>query len=87
MSGAGAEVTPDRNPNDFNLSRERLEQLVAQAREGDEADKKLTIRQALKQYKAPMAWAMFLSTSLIMEGFDLVTVRKHCKRPLWRYID
>ena len=61
--GLGAHSTPD----DF-------QHLLAQARDGHEADSRLTLRQAVRQYKAPVAWAMFLSTSLIMEGYDLVMV-------------
>jgi SP family general alpha glucoside:H+ symporter-like MFS transporter len=30
----------------------------------------------LRKYKKAAFWAMFLSTSLIMEGYDLVIVRK-----------
>lgn len=44
------------------------------AQEADAADKELTIRQALKKYKKAVFWAMVLSTSLIMEGYDLVIV-------------
>ena len=53
-----------------------IEDLVNQARASDEADRRLTVREALKHYKLPVFWAMVLSTSLIMEGFDLTTVRR-----------
>jgi SP family general alpha glucoside:H+ symporter-like MFS transporter len=39
------------------------------------ADSQLTIRQALRKYKKAVFWSLFLSTSLIMEGFDLAIVR------------
>lgn len=58
-----------------DLTQHELVELVHQAEQSDAADRQLTIRQALKQYKAATFWAMILSTSLIMEGFDLVTVR------------
>jgi len=48
--------------------------LIAQAQEADNLDKQLTIKEALKKYKKAVFWAMILSTSLIMEGYDLVTV-------------
>ena len=48
--------------------------LVRRAQASTEADSKLTIRQALKKYKVAVFWSMFLSTSLIMEGYDLVIV-------------
>jgi len=59
----------------FDLNDPATIELVHRAELGDEADRKLTIRQALKIYKKAVFWAMFLSTSLIMEGYDLVIVR------------
>ena len=59
----GAKVAP---PYDLN-SPETLA-LVAKAQESDAIDHALTIRQALHKYKKAVFWAMFLSTSLIMEG-------------------
>lgn len=51
-----------------------LAELVHQAQESEEADNRLTIMQAVVKYKKAVWWAMFLSTSLIMEGYDLVLV-------------
>lgn len=48
--------------------------LIRHAQESDAADRLLTVRQALKKYKKAVFWAMFLSTSLIMEGYDVVVV-------------
>lgn len=48
--------------------------LIQLAREADAADHNLTIRQALIKYKKAVFWAMFLSLTLWMEGFDLVLV-------------
>ncbi|KAK5162352.1 hypothetical protein LTS14_000699 [Recurvomyces mirabilis] len=69
----------DNAPNKHDTNKNSVEEvdfehLISQARDGDEADRELTLRQALRQYKAPVAWAMFLSLSLVMEGFDLVTI-------------
>ncbi|KAK5698337.1 hypothetical protein LTR17_023744 [Elasticomyces elasticus] len=63
----------ERGLGGIKLSHTELEQLALHAQESDAADRKLTIREALKQYKVAVFWAMLLSTSLIMEGFDLVT--------------
>lgn len=49
-------------------------ELIRQAQQSDTADRQLTVLQALKKYKKGTFWAMFLSTALIMEGFDLVIV-------------
>lgn len=60
----------------FELGNPDVVELIHQAEQSDAADRQLTIRQALKKYKKAVFWAMFLSTSLIMEGYDLVIVRK-----------
>ncbi|RMJ21349.1 MFS alpha-glucoside transporter [Aspergillus sp. HF37] len=51
-----------------------LADLIHQAQESEDADRRLTIMQALVRYKKAVWWAMFLSTSLIMEGYDLVLI-------------
>jgi SP family general alpha glucoside:H+ symporter-like MFS transporter len=48
--------------------------LIHHAQASDEADRQLTFRQALTKYKKAVFWAMILSTSLIMEGYDVVMV-------------
>lgn len=58
----------------LNMQNDEFQDLVRHAEESDAADKQLTVREALKRYKTATFWAMILSTSLIMEGFDLVTV-------------
>lgn len=57
------------NPGDHDVL-----ELIRHAQESDAADRLLTVRQALSKYKKAVFWAMFLSTSLIMEGYDLVIV-------------
>jgi hypothetical protein len=59
----------------FDLNDPTIIELIHQAQESDAADRQLTIKQALKKYKKAALWAMLLSTSLIMEGYDLVIVR------------
>lgn len=59
----------------FDLNDDRTIELINGAQESDAADRKLTVRQAFKKYKKAVFWALFLSTSLIMEGYDLVIVR------------
>ena len=58
----------------LDLSKPEIIELIHHAQESDAADRLLTVRQALKKYKSAVFWAMFLSTSLIMEGYDLVIV-------------
>lgn len=56
----------------FDFGSDRTHDLIRQAQEADAADKQLTIKQALKKYPKAVFWSMILSTSLIMEGYDLV---------------
>lgn len=58
----------------LDLSNPEVIELIHHAQESDAADRLLTVREALKKYKSAVFWAMFLSTSLIMEGYDLVIV-------------
>lgn len=58
----------------LDLDSGRTHDLIRQAQEADAADRQLTIKDAVKKYKKACFWAMILSTSLIMEGYDLVIV-------------
>lgn len=79
-------VPTDRELYNIELNNPDVIELTRQAEESDAADRLLTVRQALIKYKKAVFWAMFLSTSLIMEGYDLVIVsifscspkRVHC---------
>lgn len=64
----------DRELKNFSLDVPESVELILHAQESDAADRKLTIRQALAKYPKAVFWAMFLSTSLIMEGYDVVIV-------------
>ncbi|RFU32139.1 hypothetical protein B7463_g4218, partial [Scytalidium lignicola] len=67
-------VPTEQELENFDLSNPVIVELIHYAQEGDEADRQLTVRQALKKYKKAVFWPMFLSTSLIMEGYDLVII-------------
>ena len=60
--------------------------LVSQAQASAEADFRLTVFQALKKHKKAVFWAMILSTSLVMEGYDLVIVRFFHVVPLHMHV-
>jgi SP family general alpha glucoside:H+ symporter-like MFS transporter len=68
-------VPNERELTGFDLNDPVTVELIHHAQESDKADRLLTVREALKKYKKAVFWAMFLSTSLIMEGYDLVIVR------------
>lgn len=75
-------VPTDRELKCFDLNDTAIVELIHHAQESDEADRLLTVRQALKKYKKAVFWAMLLSTSLVMEGYDLVIVRSLPKSQL-----
>jgi SP family general alpha glucoside:H+ symporter-like MFS transporter len=61
--------------DNFDMHDPATIELLQRAQEADLADANLTIGQALRKYPKAVGWAMALSTALIMEGYDLVTVR------------
>ena len=66
-------------PTDWELkaidpSSSDTQDLIREAEANDAADRALTVTEALKKYRKAVFWAMFLSTSLIMEGYDVVIV-------------
>jgi SP family general alpha glucoside:H+ symporter-like MFS transporter len=67
-------VPTERELKEVNLADPDTQNLIRQAEESDAADRSLKIMEALKKYKKAVFWAMFLSTSLIMEGYDVVIV-------------
>ena len=66
------DASMNRNAADTNNSEFRA--LVTQAQTSADLDSKLTVMEALKKHKKAVFWAMILSTSLVMEGYDLVIV-------------
>lgn len=69
-------IVPTAQKHDnLDITKHETAELIRRAQESDAADKLLTIRQALAKYPKAVFWAMFLSTSLVMEGYDLVIVR------------
>lgn len=58
----------------FESNNPEAVELLRRAQESDAADRQLTVLQALKKYKKAVFWAVLLSTSIVMEGYDLVMV-------------
>jgi MFS transporter, SP family, general alpha glucoside:H+ symporter len=67
-------VPTEQELKGFDLNDPTIIELIHRAQEGDAADRLLTIREALAKYRKAVFWALLLSTSLIMEGYDLVIV-------------
>jgi SP family general alpha glucoside:H+ symporter-like MFS transporter len=49
--------------------------VVQAAAQADQAEHKMTIREALRIHKKAVFWSVVLSAALIMEGYDVVVVR------------
>ena len=64
-----------RERSALDVNDPHVVELIHRAQESDEEDRKLTVRQALGKYKKAVFWAMILSLSLVMEGYDLSLVR------------
>jgi hypothetical protein len=64
----------DADLGNFDPNDPAIIALVGKAKAAQDADHSLTVWQAVKKYKTAAAWAMFLSTALVMEGFDLTIV-------------
>lgn len=67
-------VPTEHGLRDLNLSDPEVQALIEQAEKGNEQDRQLSLLDAVKKYKKACFWAMALSTSLIMEGYDVVIV-------------
>lgn len=67
-------VPTERELKIIDASSYEMQDLIREAESADAADQALGIMEALKKYKKAVFWAMFLSTSLIMEGYDVVIV-------------
>lgn len=67
-------VQTEQGLNTFDLSSPEVQELIRQAEASNAADQSLKVLEALKKYKKAVFWAMILSTSLIMEGYDIVIV-------------
>lgn len=67
-------IPTDRELKAIDPSSSDTQDLIREAEANDAADRALTVTEALKKYRKAVFWAMFLSTSLIMEGYDVVIV-------------
>ncbi|KAH7346991.1 general substrate transporter [Pyrenochaeta sp. MPI-SDFR-AT-0127] len=69
-----AVVPSGKDLKQIDLTSSVVKDLIHNAEASDAADRALTVFEAVKKYKKAVFWAMFLSTSLIMEGYDVVII-------------
>lgn len=55
--------------------------VVQSARQGMESEKALSLRESLRRYPRAVAWSVLLSTSLVMEGFDIILINNFYALP------
>lgn len=70
-NGETTEVEPDRTVIE-KLRRELGDEIIGEAKEAHFLEHNMSIRDALKLYPSAVLWSMLLSTSIIMEGYDVV---------------
>lgn len=78
-------AVPPESRKGLKLNNPGAAELMQRAQESDAADRQLTVFQALKKYKKAVFWAMLLSTSIIMEGYDLVMVSTNFQILPWSH--
>ncbi|CAK7243294.1 MAG: hypothetical protein STHCBS139747_004812 [Sporothrix thermara] len=72
---ASDKIVPTREELDaFDLDDPQTVELIQYARDSHDADAQLTLLGAVKKYRKACLWAAVLSTSLVMEGYDLVII-------------
>ncbi|THV90066.1 sugar transporter [Aureobasidium pullulans] len=64
-----------------DMDTSEFRDLITQAQASADADSKLSVMGALKKHKKAVFWAMILSTSLVMEGYDLVIINSFYGQP------
>lgn len=55
-------------------SNAKFVQLSSEAKTATEAEHAMTVRQAIRLYPKAIAWSVFFSTAIAMEGYDLVLI-------------
>ncbi|WWC59866.1 uncharacterized protein I303_102428 [Kwoniella dejecticola CBS 10117] len=75
-------VTTEQNVLD-NIKQEiaNYDEVVDSARAAVDAEKSLTLREALRRYPKAAGWSILLSTAIIMEGFDVVLINNFYALP------
>ena len=58
----------------MSLNNPDLSNIAHEAQRGTDAEHELGLRKSLKLYPKAMAWSIFLSTCVIMEGFDITLI-------------
>lgn len=58
----------------MSMNNPDLSNIAHEAQRGTDAEHELGLRKSLKLYPKAMAWSVFLSTCVVMEGFDITLI-------------
>lgn len=64
-------VHKHQSPADPAASPQHPEDLAAEAKQAADAEQQMTLREAIRTYPKAIGWSVLLSSTLIMEGYDL----------------
>lgn len=54
-------------------------QVIEDARMATEKERKMTLRQGIKLYPKAIAWSVLISTTIVMEGYDVALINNFCE--------
>ncbi|RSL79551.1 hypothetical protein CEP51_007270 [Fusarium floridanum] len=72
-------VSQDDHPHDYHDTKD-----LAIARQAAEEEHRLTFVEAIRRYPLAVMWSVLLSTSIIMEGYDIVLISSFFAQPSFR---
>lgn len=73
----GITATTATLPDVDKLTPEEINrQLIADARAASEKEQHMTLMQGIKLYPKAVGWSFFISTCIIMEGYDVCLLNK-----------
>ncbi|RSL58606.1 hypothetical protein CEP54_007666 [Fusarium duplospermum] len=72
-------VSQDDHPHDYHGTKD-----LAIAKQAAEEEHRLTFVEAIRRYPLAVMWSVLLSTSIIMEGYDIVLISSFFAQPSFR---
>ncbi|RSL97534.1 hypothetical protein CEP52_010876, partial [Fusarium oligoseptatum] len=72
-------VSQDDHPHDYHDTKD-----LAIAKQAAEEEHRLTFVEAIRRYPLAVMWSVLLSTSIIMEGYDIVLISSFFAQPSFR---
>lgn len=78
---------PGGDEKTVHVDQNRLaSQIINDARLATEKESKMTLLQGIKLYPKAIAWSVLISTTIVMEGYDVALINNFCKLSacVWR---